>query len=175
MQPTGLPRLVLFDNKNFQNYKGNNLLTKMMEKKWPENSVLVNIRKSFRYSSPVKAINCSPTRGYGMPFPLWQSPNRTVWDEYKFFGRMNIRIYLYHRYWTNEYPNIFGMIKISRMNIRINSPLKKLTKFFANEYMCPKYLNVFKYQIIFPRLLPNSRLTILPHPSPCRAVQGLPL
>ena len=58
----------------------------------------------------------------------------------------------YHRYWTNEYPNIFGMIKISRMNIRINLPMKKSTNIFANEYICPKYSNVFEYQIIFPRL-----------------------
>ena len=45
-----------------------------------------------------------------------------VWDEYQFCGRMNIQIYLLLRYWTNEYPNIFGMIKRSQMNIRINLP-----------------------------------------------------
>ena len=33
----------------------------------------------------------------------------------------------YHRYLTNEYPNIFGMIKRSEMNIRINLPQKKST------------------------------------------------
>ena len=38
------------------------------------------------------------------------------------------------------------------MNIQINSPMKKSTNIFANEYICPKYLNVFEYQIIFPRL-----------------------
>ena len=58
----------------------------------------------------------------------------------------------YHRYWTNEYPNIFGMIKISLMNIQINSPMKKSMNIFANEYICPKYSNVFEYQIGFPRL-----------------------
>ena len=47
---------------------------------------------------------------------------RAVWDEYQFWGRMNIQIYLLLRYWTNEYPNIFGMIKRSQMNIRINLP-----------------------------------------------------
>ena len=58
----------------------------------------------------------------------------------------------YHRYWTNEYPNIFGMIKISGMNIQIKSPMKKSLNIFANEYICPKYSNVFKYQIIFQTL-----------------------
>ena len=33
------------------------------------------------------------------------------------------------------------------MNIRINSPMKKSTNIFANEYIFPKYSNVFKYQI----------------------------
>ena len=34
------------------------------------------------------------------------------------------------------------------MNIRISSPIKKSTNILANEYICPKYLNVLEYQII---------------------------
>ena len=59
---------------------------------------------------------------------------------------------LYHRYWRNEYPNIFGMVKRSQMNIRINTPQKKSTNIFANEYIHAKYSNIFEYQIICPRL-----------------------
>ena len=50
-------------------------------------------------------------------------------------------------FWPNEYPNIFGMIKISQMNIRINLPLEKSMNIFANEYIRPTYLNIFDYQI----------------------------
>ena len=77
----------------------------------------------------------------------------SVWDKYNFFWHEWTSEYIcYPRYWTNEYPNIFGMIKISRMNIKINLPMKKSTNIFANEYICQKYFNVFEYQIIFPRL-----------------------
>ena len=57
----------------------------------------------------------------------------------------------YHRYWMNEYLNIFGMIKRSWMNIQINLILKKLTTIFLNEYICPKYTNIFKYLVIYTR------------------------
>ena len=48
----------------------------------------------------------------------------------------------YHRYWTNEYPNILFSINIWRMNIRIYSPWKKLMNIWKNEYIC---LNIFEY------------------------------
>ena len=48
----------------------------------------------------------------------------------------------YHRYWTNEYPNIFVSTNWSRMIIRIYSPWKKFTNAWTNEYIC---LNIFEY------------------------------
>ena len=53
----------------------------------------------------------------------------SVWDKYKFFGRMNIRI---------------------------NLPQKKSTNIFANEYIRPKYSNVFEYNIICPRFFQDN-------------------
>ena len=58
----------------------------------------------------------------------------------------------YHRYWTNEYSNIFSMIKRSQINIQITLPQEKTMNNFANEYFHPKYLNIFKYLIICTRL-----------------------
>ena len=66
----------------------------------------------------------------------------------------------YQRYWTNEYPNIFGMIKISRMNIRINMPMKnqriflRMNIFVQNIRM---YLNIRLFsQDCFGLFLPFS-------------------
>ena len=55
----------------------------------------------------------------------------------------------YHRYWTNEYPNIFVSINRWRMNIRIYLPWKKFTNIWTNEYIC---LNIFEYSNIRPTL-----------------------
>ena len=65
----------------------------------------------------------------------------------------------------NEYPNIFVTIDIGQMNLQIylsgkNIIHKYLNKFalekslniLANEYICPKYLNIFEYLTIGPRL-----------------------
>ena len=60
---------------------------------------------------------------------VWQFTS--VWDEYH---------YLDYRYWTNEYPNIFSMIRISRMNIQINSPWKNLQIFWQ--------MNIFVQNIL---------------------------
>ena len=49
-------------------------------------------------------------------------------------------------FWTNEYPNIFGRIKGSQMRIQMSLPMKGSTNNLANEYVSPKYLNIFKYQ-----------------------------
>ena len=46
------------------------------------------------------------------------------------------------------------------MNIRLNSPQKKSRNILANEFICPKYLNIFEYQNICSRLFWNY-LTIL--------------
>ena len=48
----------------------------------------------------------------------------------------------YHRYWTNEYPNIFVSINRWQINIRIYSPWKKLTNIWTNEYI---RLNILEY------------------------------
>ena len=51
---------------------------------------------------------------------------------------MNIQYIWHDKNITNEYPNKFAHGKIN--------------KYFANEYIRPKYSNVFEYQIVFPRL-----------------------
>ena len=67
-----------------------------------------------------------------------------------FFGKQwNFKYIPFHRYWTNEYPNIFVSINRWWMNIRIYSPWKKLTNIWTNEYIC---LNIFKYIRIFKYL-----------------------
>ena len=91
------------------------------------------------------------TKNYNEVFVLLSLHIEQCGTNIIFFGRMNEYIH-YHRYWMNEYTNIFGVIKRSRMNIRINKPRKKFTNILVNEYICPKYLNIFDYQIICPTL-----------------------
>ena len=53
--------------------------------------------------------------------PGWLSPSQCG-TNIKILDEWISEDICYHRYWTNEYPNIFGIIKISRINIQINSP-----------------------------------------------------
>ena len=52
---------------------------------------------------------------------------------------MNFQIYLQNEKITNEYPNIFALEK--SMNI------------LENEYIRPKYMYIFEYQVICQRFL----------------------
>ena len=69
-------------------------------------------------------------------------------------------ICFYHRYLKNDDPNVFGKIKRSQMNIQKNLPLKKSTNILTNEYICPKYLNIYEYKNLCPWLF-WTNLTIL--------------
>ena len=72
-------------------------------------------------------------------WPLWTMLNH-------FWATMKIQIHRYcHRYWTNEYPNIF-------VSIWIYSAWKKLTNIKRNEYFRQ---NIFEY-IWIPEYLSNT-------------------
>ena len=71
--------------------------------------------------------------------PFWTNNKKIVTIFEKQWKFKYIR---YHRYWTNEYPNIFFSINRWKMNIRTYSPWKKLTNIWTDEYI---RLNIFKY------------------------------
>ena len=53
--------------------------------------------------------------------------------------------FCYHRYWPNEYPNIFVSKNRSQMNIEIYLAWKKLINIKTNKYICQ---TIFEYILI---------------------------
>ena len=71
--------------------------------------------------------------------PFWTNNKKRL----PIFGKQwKFKYIRYHRYWTNEYPNIFVSINRWQMNIRIYLPWKFFTNIWTNEYI---HLNIFKY------------------------------
>ena len=54
------------------------------------------------------------------------TPNQSV-TFVKFCIRMNVRIYSYQQNYTNEYPNIFILICLTRTNVRISIRIENCT------------------------------------------------
>ena len=76
------------------------------------------IAKLKRYSSETFAVRAFATSII--------CPDQSV-TFVKMLLRMNVRIYSYQQNYTNEYPNIFILIYLTRMNVRIGIRIENCT------------------------------------------------